>query len=486
MAFVAVCVFLAGMEFDRSEIAGFFDREVPVLLEKFDIPGAVLSFVSNGEVLYVNGYGVADLDSGREMEEDSLVRIGSVSKLFTWISIMQLYEQGRIDLKADVNNYISAFKIPDAFKKAITVENLLTHTTGFEEQASQIIQFLGYEPGPLVEELKDIPERVLEPGRFAAYSNYGSGVAGHIVEQVSGMEFSDYVDRNIIDRLQMKSTTFDQQLSDDLLARMSTGYYYENGQNIFLTPFEIIVLPPAGSASSSAGDMAKFMIANLQKGRFGDERILNEETAELMQSVHFQHDTRLNGMCYGFYEMSRNGIRLIGHGGDTILFHTLTVLAPEEDWGLFVSFNSIGSGPARDELLASLMDSYYPYEKAYDPYKESLIERIRVTGDYINNRRVYSDFWESLNYWRNPDIRVDITAGGSLSIGGSEWTAVEPNLVLSEKNKLAAFRREGAEVHLFVDSAPMLAFEKVPWYLSQRFVGSMFMALVMGLFMVLP
>ncbi|MBN2252608.1 MAG: beta-lactamase family protein, partial [Kosmotogaceae bacterium] len=449
--------------------------------------GAVLSFVSNGEIVYVQGYGYSDLESETPMKPDSLVRIGSVSKLFTWTSIMQLYEQGMVDLKADVNDYIPNFKIPDTFSQSITVENLLTHTPGFEEILSDIIQPEGFVVQPLGEALKEIPERAFEPGSFVAYSNYGAALAGYIAQEVSGIEFSDYVDTNIIEKLGMNSTTVKQTLTTDLSERMSTGYYYSDGKNESLTPFEIITLPPAGSVTSCAEDMAKFTIANLQMGEFEDERILSEETASLMQRVHFQHDPRLNGVCYGFYEMSMNGVRLIGHGGDTILFHSLLVFSPEDNWGFFVSFNSNGNGSARDALLNAFMDEFYSFDETYERKEVSYITRLKLTGDYISNRRVFSDPIESLTYWMNPDVSVELSPNGGLVLHGSDYDFIDNDLVIPDNNKNpVAFKTEGGREYLFINSAPIIAFERVPWYISQKLVGSLVVTLLAGLFLLLP
>ncbi|MDI9366727.1 MAG: serine hydrolase domain-containing protein [Thermotogota bacterium] len=484
---VLIAVFASGVTFEREEIISFFDTKISEVLENFEVPGAVFSFVSNGEIVYVQGYGYSDLESKTPMKPDSLVRIGSVSKLFTWISIMQLYEQGMIDLKADVNDYVSNFRIPDTFPEPITVENLLTHTPGFEEMHSGVIQFEGYVLQPLGEALMEIPERVFEPGKFSAYSNYGAALAGYIAEEVSGTEFSDYVEQNIIEKLGMSSTTVRQTLSPDLRERMSPGYYYSDGENESLTPFEIITVPPAGSMTSSAEDMAKFTIANLQMGEFEDVRILSEETASLMQRVHFQHDPRLNGVCYGFYEMNKNGVRLIGHGGDTILFHSLLVFSPEDNWGFFVSFNSNGNGSARDALLNAFMDEFYPTDVTYEKREVSYINRLKLTGDYISNRRVFSDPVESLLYWMNPDVSVELSTNGGLVLHGSDYNFIDDDLVISEnKENLVAFRTEGGRDYLFIDSAPIIAFEKVPWYLSQKLVGSVVFGLLAGLFLLLP
>jgi len=481
---VLIAVFASGVTFEREEIISFFDTTMNEVLEEFEVPGAVVSFVSNGEIVYVQGYGFSDLESKTPMKPDSLVRIGSVSKLFTWISIMQLYEQGMVDLKADVNDYIPNFKIPDTFSQPITVENLLTHTPGFEEMSSDIIQSEGFVVQPLGEALEEIPERAFRPGSYVAYSNYGAALAGYIAQEVSGIEFSDYVDKNIIEKLGMNSTTVKQTLAPSLVERISTGYYYSEGKNESLTPFEIITLPPAGSMTSSAEDMAKFTIANLQKGEFEDERILSEETSSLMQRVHFQHDPRLNGVCYGFYEMSRNGVHLIGHGGDTILFHSLLVFSPEDNWGFFVSFNSNGNGSARDALLNAFMDKYYPYEETAEKRKVSYFDRLRLTGDYISNRRVFSDPIESLLYWMNPDVSVELSPDGGLVLHGSDYDFIDNDLVITGDSKnQVAFRNDDGKAYLFVNSAPIIAFEKVPWYMSQKLVGSLVVALLAGLFL---
>ena len=111
-------------------------------------------------------------------------------------------------------------------------------------------------------------------------------------------------------------------------------------------PFEVVVPFPAGSMSSTAGDMARFMLAHLQDGQLGDARILRPETAQLMHSRLFALDQAANAMAYGFYEESRNGHRIIGHGGDTLYFHSDLHLIPDAGVGFFVSHNSLGGGKA--------------------------------------------------------------------------------------------------------------------------------------------
>ena len=226
---------------------------------------------------------------------------------------MQLVEQGKIDLDRDVNDYID-YKIPDAFGKPITMKNMLTHTPGFEEQIKDLITFRTDSPD-LGQYLKThIPARIFPPGTVPAYSNYGAALAGYIVERVSGQPFSQYIEEHIFKPLGMDHSTFAQPLPTELAPNMSNGYQLGSEKEL---KFEMVTPFPAGSLSSTAEDISRFMIANLQDGQFGDARILKPETAKLMHSRLFGLDPAANAMAYGFYEESRNGHRIIGHGGDT-------------------------------------------------------------------------------------------------------------------------------------------------------------------------
>ena len=195
----------------------------------------------------------------------TLFRPGSISKLFTWTAVMQLSEQGKLDLDRDVNEYLD-FKIPEAFGKPITLKNILTHTPGFEEQIKDL--FGGEKSPNLGEYVRDhIPNRIYPPGTVPAYSNYGTALAGYIVERVSGQTFEDYVSEHIFKPLGMNSSSFAQPLPADLAPNMSNGYLLGSDKP---KPFEVVGPYPAGSLSSTAADMSKFMLAHLQLGKLGD------------------------------------------------------------------------------------------------------------------------------------------------------------------------------------------------------------------------
>ncbi len=379
-------------ELTALDVEAFLDGIVPLQLERDDIAGATVAIVKDGKLLFAKGYGYSDYEKKKTVSADeTLFRPGSVSKLFTWTAMMQLAEQGKLDLDRNVNDYLD-FKIPDAFGQPVTLKNLLTHTPGFEEQIKDLFT-IGSESPNLGGYLKThIPRRIYPPGTVPAYSNYGAALAGYIVELVSGRPFHEYVEENIFKPLGMIHSTFRQPLPPALAPFMSNGYQLASDEP---KPFEVVVPFPAGSMSSTAADMSRFMLAHLQDGQFGDARILRPETARLMHSRLFALDQAANAMAYGFYEESRNGHRIIGHAGDTLYFHSDLHLIPDAGVGFFVSHNSLGSGNPlpRTTLWEMFLDRYFPYTAPATPTLDSAKEdATAVSGSYILSRRSETSF----------------------------------------------------------------------------------------------
>jgi len=382
-------------EMTAADVEAFLDGLLPLQLKRDDIAGATVSVVKDGKLLFAKGYGYADFEKQKPVSaQETLFRPGSISKLFTWTAIMQLYEQGKLDLDRDVNEYLD-YKIPDAFGKPITLKNIMTHTPGFEEQIKDLFT-VGNSKPDLGQYLKThIPGRVFAPGTVPAYSNYATAVAGYIVERVSGRPFEEYVAENILKPLKMTRSTFAQPLPSDLAPLMSNGYRLGSGS---AEAFEVINPYPAGSLSSSATDMAQFMLAHLQDGQLGDARILKPETARLMHSRLFALDDAANAMCYGFYEESRNGQRIIGHGGDTVYFHSDLHLVLDQKLGFFVSYNSAGSGGSgRLALWEAFLDRYYPHTPSAPSSATAKDDAKAASGTYTLSRRADGSFLKALS-----------------------------------------------------------------------------------------
>jgi len=378
-------------EMTAADLEAFLDGLVPQQIKHDDVAGVTISVVKDGKLLFAKGYGYADVKQKKPVSpQDTLFRPGSISKLFTWTAIMQLYEQGKLDLDRDVNTYLD-FKIPDAFGKPITLKNIMTHTPGFEEQVKDLFRNDTSKLN-LGEYLKNhIPARIYPPGTVPAYSNYATSVAGYIVERVSGRPFDEYVAENIFKPLNMTHSTFTQPLPSNLAPLMSNGYRLGSDDPGL---FEVVNPFPAGSLSSSATDMAQFMLAHLDDGQLSGARILKPETARLMHSRLFGLDDAANAMCYGFYEESRNGHRIIGHAGDTVFFHSDLHLVLDQKVGFFVSYNSAGRGdsPGRLNLWYAFLDRYYPYTPPAASSATAKDDAKAASGTYTLSRRSETSF----------------------------------------------------------------------------------------------
>ncbi len=475
---------------DPRELETFLDGVISKQMRVDHIPGAAVSVVKDGQLLFAKGYGSADLQAGRPVNaQTTLFRVGSVSKLFTATAVLQLAEQGKLNLHADVNTYLKTFRIPATYPHPITLANLLTHTAGFEGrdtvlQAARTASDLK----PLGQLLAEhIPARVRPPGELTAYSNYGMALAGYIVEQVSGMPFEQYVEQHIFQPLGMDSSTFRQPVEARLSADLSQGYTYSNG--VYRPdPFEVIGVPPAGAMSATATDMARFMLAQLQHGRLGNERILQAATAQAMQTQQFTNDPRVpGGMAYGFEVHYRNGQRLLVHPGGTADFYSLLALLPEQQVGVFVAYNSFGG--AADFLsypfLQAFLDHYFavptePRQSAPAGFAQRISQ---ISGTYWGTDRSYTTYEKLLDsfLWA---MRVSDAGNGRLAISwffgslapasaaGPPKTFVEVapwDFHQVDGPETVVFRPDKSGMLMMRSSYPIMAFTKVAWYETPTF-----------------
>jgi CubicO group peptidase (beta-lactamase class C family) len=456
---------------DAGELEAFLDGLLAAQMEQNHVAGVTLSVVKDGQVFLAKGYGYADVAKRIPVDpEKTLFRVGSVSKLFTWTAVMQLVEQGKLDLDADVNAYLD-FQIPATYPEPITLVHLLTHTPGFEDRGFGMAARTPAGLVPLGKWLaRNIPTRVRQPGILCSYSNYGTALAGYIVERQSGRPYDEYVEENILGPLGMEHSTFRQPLPAELAGDMSAGYTYAGGA-YKVQPFELLNVAPAGALSATATDMARFMIAHLQDGRYGGARILQEATARQMHGRLFTHDERLNGVTYGFWEMSQPGHRVIGHGGDTQLFHTVLALLPDEQVGFFASYNSASGSMLPQALFEAFLARYYPAPEPEPlaPPADFAARADRFSGDYRIIRMSYTTP-EKLAALMMP-LGVQATDDGTLLVttpfGPQRFVEVEPLLFREVQGDgvLGFLEDEQGNIsHAVLNDFPMMPGEKVAWY----------------------
>lgn len=479
-----------GAELTANDLEAFLDGVMPLQLKREDIAGAVIVVVKDGSILFSKGYGYSDVAKKKPVSvNDTLFRPGSISKLFTWTSVMQLVEQGKLDLDNDINTYLD-FKIPDAFGKPITLRNIMTHSPGFEETVKDLFtdKQSGYiELGQYLR--THIPRRIFPPGETTAYSNYATSLAGYIVQRVSGQKFDQYVAKNIFEPLGMTHSSFEQPLPKKLEPLMSNGYKLGSDDP---NPFEIVIAYPAGSLSSAAGDMAKFMIAHLQDGQYEGHTILKPETARLMHSRTLAYDPAANGMCLGFYEESRNGLRIFGHGGDTVYFHSDLHLIPEKNFGFFISYNSGGKGEidGRGAVWERLLDRYFPYSMPPVKVLKDSKNNAVVAGTYILSRRSEGALFRlpylllESNVVPGKDATIQIPDLKGLNGKPKKWQEIRP-FVFQEvdgQDLLIFKKKENANGYRAIIPYPFFVYDTAPWYASSKFVISV-LVFTIGIFL---
>ncbi len=456
----------------RTDLEAFFDGIIPLQLERSDVAGATVLVVKDGKDLLRKGYGFSGVSKRKPVDpETTMFRLASISKLFTWISVMQLAEQGKLDIDADVNKYLD-FQIVPAFGKPITLRNLMTHTGGFEEEIRDILSTDAKKATPLREFLmENQPRRIFPSGEIPAYSNYGVGLGGYIVQRVSGEPFEQYVAEHIFLPLGMKHSSFAQPLAEELSAFPSDGY--RNNTEKPAIGFEIFSPGPAGGVSSTASDMGRFAQALLNGGEWEGHRILKPETLNAMWTKQFGTSDALPAMCMGFYQTWRNGLHFIGHDGDLIAFHSMFLLEPKEKLVIFISYNSAGSAnKTRTEILTAFADRYYPYSQAPEFQKASRDELKAIAGTYQATRRSESTRLKLGNLIGQGEATVD--KDGVLKVDDfkdlrghvRQWKSIGKDLWqdVADQRRMFAIRDSTGKIVRIAASFPGVQFERVPWY----------------------
>lgn len=467
------------------DVDAWLDGYLPYALKTGDIAGAVVVVVKDGEVLTERGYGYADLEKRTPVDPAmTLFRPGSVSKLLTWTAVMQLVEQGKINLDADINQYLD-FKIPDREGKPITMRNLMQHTAGFEEQAKGIISDDPKSAGFDALLKSWVPTRVFAPGTTPAYSNYGASLAGYIVQRLSGESFESYIEKHIFEPLDMKHSSFRQPLPAELVPLMARGYPTASEEP---RAFEIVGPAPAGALSSSGEDMAHFMIAHLRDGEYHGNRILKAETAERMHNSPLTLLPPLNRMELGFFETNINGHEVIGHLGDTDYFHTSLHLFLKENVGFYVSFNSPGKdgavGGLRGALFQDFADRYFPAPPARAGVddKTAAAHAALMSGAWENSRGSKTNFLAAIGFIGQTKVGVGKKGELVLPFPGlngkpRQWIETAP-FVWADANghdRAAAQVVDGKPVRFSFDMlSPFMVFERVPWYADSTWLMPLF------------
>lgn len=460
LLFLSILLFSTASQARNTQQLDWLDDLLRDQLSRLNISGATVAWVKDGRPRLLRGYGLADRSRGRKVDEHTPFRLASVSKLFVWTALWKLAEQGKIDLDGDVGNYLCGASVPATFQDPITVRHLMDHTAGFD--ARRRGTFARHESdlvslGDLL--TNELPPRVRAPGRVESYSNIGTCLAAYVVECVSGVPFAKFVRESTLEPLGLEHTTSEQPLPGPLADLAARGYVYREG--LFEEqPFELVRQAPAGAMSASASDMAVFMLGLLG----AHPTWLSPYALQRMQRNSHVNHPHLGGLANGFFVSRRHGLRVLWHGGDTVLFHSLIMIVPSHDLGVFVSYNGPGGAQGYREVMEAVIDSIEPAPPRPTP---SNWNPPSITSGTYRSSRVAATTYEKLEALGG-DYVVKLV-DGEVDAFGKRWAPIEPWVfAASDGDDRLVFELDGKGnvERMRLASRPMQTFERIPFWRS--------------------
>jgi CubicO group peptidase (beta-lactamase class C family) len=479
----------AGQPIPPAELAAFVDGMVKDAMAREHIAGVTVSIVQNGQVVLKKGYGFASLTPQRPVDPDrSLFRVASISKTFTWIALMKEVEAGRIRLNQPINLYLpEKVQVKDqGYDQPVRVINLMDHSAGFEDRAlGQLFERDFDRVRPLDLYLRqERPKRVHSPGAISSYSNYGAALAGLAAAYTSGKPYERLIEDDVLNPLGMSHTTFREPhppkagipaaMSPALAADVAQPYHWMPW-GFRQQPYEYVgQIAPAGAASTTAGDMARYMIAILDGGQLGGVSIYGPQTAQAFRTPIRKTPRGVNGWAHGFMTFDLpGGYRGYGHGGDTLDFHSNLVTVPALGLGVFISTNSATGAPLAGRFPDRIVQQFYGPPQIFPrPGSPELAQQSGVfEGYYLSTRRTYSGL-EGFVTGLIGGTQVSVTPGGRLFTanmdGSHTWVPEGPLdqrlFIAADGDQRMAFTLEPDRAAAFLGSGGASLFQRQPFW----------------------
>ncbi len=452
------------------EVADFIDGVVDVFRRDNTLSAVTVSVVQNDSLIFARGYGMANIEQERPVHPgETLFRIGSVSKTYTWTAVMMLAEEGLLDLDADVNQYLVDVEIKEAFGEPVTLRHLMSHRAGFED-SMRLFTVNDDDPRTLSELLSEHqPKQVYPPGKRSAYSNWGSALAAQIVEDASGIPYKTFLQERILDPLELNYTILDHpgKMAPELRENLAAGYKSGQGAMKHQAAMQIGAYWPAGGMAATAYDMARWMKFHLNGGELNGVRLLSEETHQAMWTRAYNDRPHSADVAHGFQDVPFRGHRLLGHSGGTAAFFTNMIMVPDLNLGIFISQNSAQRYEPVMHFPWMVVDQILqvPYQPLF--LEESDGDNLDdLAGTYLNNRRVFSTFAAVLGFAFSATITPISDQALVLSSLGEESYFVQvpgqPD-VFEDANgqRLSFIRSDRGRVKAFADYSGVLTYERV-------------------------
>ena len=404
-----------------AELAHWADATIAGDIAQHRASGMAVAIVHGGKLVYLNGYGLADFNGKAGVDpKTTLFSMGSLTKLFTATAIEQLYERGKIaSLDDPANRYLRRYKLPKAFGREITVRNLLDHRGGFDESVFGL-GALSSVPAPISGEAikARVPKVIRPPGEISVYSNVGYGVLGMLIEDVSGLTYRDYVQRNILTPLGMSRSYIRYSPSEPIATPAvvgAAGPVAPMPQSWAYHPF----IASSASLVSTADDMGRFMLGQLAAEKGLAPQLVSAEGAHRLHDRHVENAAATTGFGMSFFTHRWNGERVAENAGSGPGFQAPLLLLPDSDVGFITLIEGASAIPGRSldmfEIRQQFLNYYLgPLQPVAGP--PSGLPMSRFAGLYRNERRPHS----TVEAFMNPGTALHVRAGAdnTLTIDG--------------------------------------------------------------------
>lgn len=469
MKLISIFVIFLSAFFNAQDIDSL-RHQTKSIFEQQNTPGAVLIWVQGDSTLIFETYGLANVEENRPIDpENTIFRVGSISKPFTSIGVLNGVERGLLELDRDINTYFDEPLIRDSYQTPLTLRHLLTHTGGLDDHFIGKSSRTKEQALTLEESVQHLlPPRVIESGEIATYSNFGAALAGYLLEHTDGRKFSIIIYDEVFKKIGMESSTFDPD--EEALSDFMTGYFADE-EGLIPLKYDYIHDSPAAMMVTTARDMEQFMHLILTPGGLEKSGVLSREMTSEMQSIQFTHHPKSDG-GFGFLWniFDYNGHRVIGHDGGYIGVSARLFIFPEHDAAFFAATNTMDFGFISG-VTDYLTDTLLPKKDSPEDYT---VPSQKYTGNPPLHE--YAATWRNTRYTKGSFTKFAVlagimgqemitkTVGDSLLVmpkpGGESrrLVRVEPNLFQSiDDNYYLAFREEQGKVtHVFTNGTTAL------------------------------
>ncbi|MGA0607510.1 serine hydrolase domain-containing protein [Phenylobacterium sp. VNQ135] len=487
-----------------AELEAFVDGWVKDAMAREHVAGAAVSVVQGGQVTLKKGYGFAGLGPRKAVDPDrTLFRVGSISKTFTWILAMKEVEKGRLALDRPINTYLpDKVRVRDeGYRRPITLKTLMSHSPGFEDRAlGQLFERDPARVRPLDLYLRqERPARVRAAGVLSSYSNYGTGLAGLAVANLNRKPFETLVEEQITGPLGMQRTTFREPrperrglpaaMPQALRGDVATGYWW-TGAGYEPRPYEYIgQIAPAGAASSTAGDMARYMLMLLGNGSWNGVTVYGPQAARAFRQPIQATAPGINGWAHGFivYDLP-GGRRGYGHNGATLSFHSSLVVIPELDLGVFITTNSDEGSKLSNRFVETLVRQFYAPPVTFPRAGSSQLRDMAgaFEGYYVTTRRAHGGLEGFVNLLIGGSS-VRVTPEGRLLVSGQDgprlWVPEGPiadgRFIAADGDRRIAFIMKDGRAAGFTDAFNADRKQRAAFWMNPLLLGGL--ALLAGL-----